>query len=260
MALSESISENFKTIVNAIDTTINGIFSIEDGCTYSSNTKWAQIGRIVRDSEDRQYKLTEVEQNVYIKAVAINHSNNLTGVIQLPSPLLLIGTKMSTNWEWTKKSSDLRTKLPLIWLLETYRYIEFGKGDSRDYEADVRVFFLDETNPKGFTSDDSRKKVVHPVSRLADNFITCVNANTHFKRVIQATKKDYSRFGIETDAGAIKNILDADLSGVELNFTLTAYKGTCKGECDAPKLPSDLIIDGGFADTNYLTNYDGGLA
>jgi hypothetical protein len=87
-----------------------------------------------------------------------------------------------------------------------------------------------------------------------------VNANTRFKRVIQATKKDYSRFGVETDAGMIKNILDADLSGVELNFTLTAYKGTCKGECDAPKLPSDLIIDGGFADTNYLTNYDGGTA
>lgn len=260
MALSESISENFKTIVNAIDTTINGIFSIEDGRTYSNNTKWAQIGRFVRDSEDREFKITEVEQNVWIKAEPIGHAENLTGVIQLPQPLLLIGTKTVTNWEWTKKSSNLRAKLPLIWLLETYRYIEFGKGDSRDYEADVRVFFLDETNPKGFTSDDSRKKVVHPVSRLADNFIACVNANTHFKRVVQATKKDYSKFGIETDAGMIKNILDADLGGVELNFTLTAYKGTCKGACDAPKLPTELIIDGGFADTNYLTNYDGGGA
>ena len=38
----------------------------------------------------------------------------------------------------------------------------------------------------------------------------------------------FSRFGVEQQTGMFQNILDANLSGVELRITLTMYKANCK--------------------------------
>jgi hypothetical protein len=40
--------------------------------------------------------------------------------------------------------------------------------------------------------------------------------------------KTFSRFGVEQENGMFQNILDANLSGVELNLSLTKFKANCK--------------------------------
>jgi hypothetical protein len=126
----------------------------------------------------------------------------------------------------------LTQKTPLIWLLEIIRENKFGRGDVREFETELRVFFLDETDPTQFVTQDNRQQIVEPMENLAESFLDVVRSKRVFKTLVDYQITSFSRFGVETDQGVIQNILDANLSGVELRFTLTKYKETnCKKNC-----------------------------
>ena len=134
---------------------------------------------------------------------------------------------MATNTEWLKATSDVVAKTPIIWLLETIQETRFGRGDSREVEYQLRLFFLDETNVKDFYTEDHRDQVVLPMQELAKEFIRTANRDRRFKTVDQYTMKTFSRFGVERDNGVFQNILDANLSGVEVTMSLVKYKDGC---------------------------------
>ena len=119
-------------------------------------------------------------------------------------------------------------KTPLVWLLESTSEERFGRGDTRLFEADLRIFFLDETNVKDYYSEDHRREVVYPMQRLAEEFVETIERDRSFKTLESYNIRSFSRFGVENESGVFQNILDANLSGVELSITLTKYKENCK--------------------------------
>lgn len=221
-------SEYVKDLVLKIDNTIQGSYDPLTGRTLVCNTKWARIGKVVKDAEDKEYLVTELVTDEYLVATPLIGETNLSGLIYLPELFFITGTKRATNTEWTIADANLSNKLPLVWLLEVISETGFGKMSAVEKEMDLRLFFLDETDPSQYYTADHREQVVKPMQKLMLEFIKVVENERTYKPIENYRFKTFSRFGVENDKGMLQNILDANLSGVSLELTLTRYKLKCK--------------------------------
>lgn len=221
-------SEYVKDLVLKIDNTIQGSYDPLTGRTLVCNTKWARIGKVVKDAEDKEYLITELVTDEYLVATPLIGETNLSGLIYLPELFFITGTKRATNTEWTIADANLSNKLPLVWLLEVISETGFGKMSAVEKEMDLRLFFLDETDPSQYYTADHREQVVKPMQKLMLEFIKVVENERTYKPIENYRFKTFSRFGVENDKGMLQNILDANLSGVSLEVTLSRYKLKCK--------------------------------
>jgi hypothetical protein len=183
---------------------------------------------VVKDAEDKEYLVTELVTDSYLVATPLIGETNLSGTIYLPELFFITGTKRATNTEWTIADANLSNKLPLVWLLEVISETGFGKMSAVEKEMDLRLFFLDETDPSQYYTADHREQVVKPMQKLMLEFIKVVEIERTYKPIENYRFKTFSRFGVENDKGMLQNILDANLSGVSLEVTLSRYKQKCK--------------------------------
>lgn len=139
-------------------------------------------------------------------------------------PFFITGTKLATNAEWTIASNDLNEKLPLIWLLEVIDEVGYGEEHILEREMNVRLFFLDETDPSQYYTKEHREKVVKPMQNLMFEFIETMEQMVEFAPVETYNFRTFSRFGTESEKGILQNILDANLSGVALDIKISRYK------------------------------------
>ena len=229
--MAEDITKEVQGIVDRINTTITGEYNSLTGTTEYCSTEWARIGKVVKDEALNEFIITGKEVNESITAEPLfTPAVPLDGLTFLPLPFYITGTKIATNNEWKKVTNDLTQKTPLIWLLEIIRKQKFGRGDVREFSADLRLFFVDETDPTQFNTEDHRREVVEPMEELAESFLDVIRNDRSYPRSVTDNYQlnTFSRFGVETEQGVIQNILDANLSGVELQFTLVKYKKNCK--------------------------------
>jgi hypothetical protein len=216
-------------LVSSIDNTIDGTFNVSENFTEYCDTKWARKGKTISDSSGNEFLITGIEYDENITSDSLTPPLPvLNGETFLPKPFFISGTKKATNREWTISGSNVTEKTPIVWLLETLRERKFGRESVFDFESEVRLFFLDETNVREFYTEDHRREVVYPMAKLVESFIGTVKKNRKFLTIEDYTIKSFSRFGVEQENGMFQNVLDANLSGVELIITLTKYKDNCK--------------------------------
>jgi hypothetical protein len=218
----QDISQFIKAIVDNMDNTIVGKYDEVEEKTFSCSTKWARAGKEITDEFDTPFVISEVVTDEYIV------SDTADGILSLPKPYFIGGTRTAANREWTISESDLTKKTPIIWLLQDIRYIQYGRESVYDWESEVRIFFLDETDVTNFYTFDHIDNVVYPMSRLATEFIKTINKDRAYKTLETWEIINFTRFGVEEQSGYFQNILDANLSGVELRITLMRYKNNCK--------------------------------
>lgn len=227
--MTDEITQIVGEIVAQIDTTITGVYNPGIDAVNFCKTKWARKGKIITSENDDNFRITGIEYDDYITASSIPAGTTFdTGTYYLPAPFYISGTRLATDREWTLVNSNVMEKTPIVWLLETITEEVYGRGDAREFEATLRLFFLDETNIKDYYTADHRREVVLPMRNLVNSFIEVINNDRRFKTIDSMRIKTFSRFGVETEQGIFQNILDANLSGVELNLTLTKYKQNCK--------------------------------
>jgi hypothetical protein len=224
----EEITALVGELVEQIDNTITGTYNVGTGKTEICQQKWARVGKQITDEAGNIYLITALDEEGITAEQKSGPATPLTGTIFLPPPFYLPGTKIAANNEWKQAKTDLTLKTPFLWLFEIIRVRKFGRGDARAFETDLRLFCLDETNVAQFNTKDHRREVVVPMEGLAEAFLDVVRANREFKTLEDYLIVTFSRFGVETEQGVIQNIIDADFSGVELQFTLTKYKSNCK--------------------------------
>lgn len=224
------ISSHIANVVKNIDTTIIGEVDNNIGKNTFCDTKWARAGKQIVNLETLYtFNIIDVEEDEWIDALPVGAGTFQSGPYQLPAPFYIHGTKKATNREWTISTNDLTQKTPIIWLLGPVRYTAFGRESSKEYEADLRLFFLDETDPTNYYTIDHMEQVVYPMEQLANAFLLSLQNDPNYASIDQHEVIEFSRFGTEQDNGFFQNILDANLSGVELRFTLTRYKNNiCK--------------------------------
>ena len=223
----EDVAVIVENIVNQMDNTINGDFN--NGKTYFCKTKWARVGRTITDQIGNVFTINEVVQDEYIVATSSTFPPvNLDGLCFLTPPFWITGTKIATNREWTIAGDHLENKLPLIWMLEVIGETGYGRESAIERDMELRLFFLDETDPAQYYTPDHRKQVVQPMQQLMNEFIDTVKRLKQFKTVDEYRYKTFSRFGTENENGMLENVLDANLSGTSLEITLSKYKENCK--------------------------------
>jgi hypothetical protein len=218
----EDISQAIEGLVGQLDNTFEGVFNTSLDVIEVCNTKWARAGKMLT-FENGDYLIESISYDQYFVTGLPQ-----TGVFTLAQPYFVSGTRISANREWTIADNNLMDKTPLVWLLHDIRYRKFGRESVFEWEADLRLFFLDETNTAQFYTRDHIQNVVVPMSKLAEEFIKVVNANRSYLTLDQWEVLNFTRFGTEREGGSFSNILDANLSGVELRITLTKYKENCK--------------------------------
>lgn len=215
----EDISQAVEALVGQIDNTLEVVLNETLNRLETCDTKWARVGKLVNGLEP----ITAIEYDQWLTA------DNVTGpTITIAAPYFVPGTQISANREWTIADNNLMQKTPLVWLLHDIRYRKFGRQSVYEWEADLRLFFLDETNMAQYYTRDHIYNVVVPMSKLADEFIKVVNADRGYLTLDEWEVLNFTRFGTEREQGVFSNILDANLSGVELRITLTKYKENCK--------------------------------
>jgi hypothetical protein len=218
----KDISRYVGNLVSSIDNKIIGVYDPVAEVTETCKTKYARPGKYVTDESNNQFLITEVETDEYIK------SGTADGTLSLAVPYYINGTKIAANREWSIADENLFNKTPIVWLLHDLRYFKYGRESVFDWESDIRVFFLDETDILNYYTKDHITNVVEPMTELALLFIEAVNLDRRYLTIDQYEMINFTRFGTEQENGYFQNILDANLSGVELRLKLTRYKENCK--------------------------------
>lgn len=221
-------SELVNDLVSRIDTTLVGSYAPANGKTFVCNTKWARIGKTVKNAENKEFLIEDLQTDEWLIATPLVGNDVLNGTFYLNAPFFLTGTKLATNREWTIADTNLNNKLPLIWLLEVIRERGFGRNSALEKDMDLRLFFLDETDPSQYYTKDHREQVVKPMQKLMLEFLKVIENDRTYQAIEDYNFSTFSRFGVDTEQGITKNILDANLSGVALELNLTRYKTNCK--------------------------------
>jgi hypothetical protein len=229
----EDICDIIEAIVSQIDTSIEGK-NIGPGVAEFCNTKWVRedvYKELVRTTDGETWQITSVTPNEQIEAVYVGTTvpePDFEGVFNLRTPYWITGTRIAANNEYRMAGNNLTEKTPIIWMLELISEVFYGRENPLERTSTLRLFFLDETNSKDYYTKDHRKYVVNPMQRLMDEFIKVIENDSSFQKLDDYTVKTFARFGVETEQGVVENILDVNLSGVSLEFTLERYKTNCK--------------------------------
>ena len=224
--MTDLISQHVGNLVAQIDNSMQVVWNNAEQRGEVCNTKWSRKDKMLIVGIDA-FIIEEVEPNEWIKVSQVPPPI-FEGEALLPVPFYIHGTKKATNREWTLASNNLLNKTPIIWLLGTLNYKQFGRESTLDFESSLRIFFLDETDAANYYTTDHETNVVYPMEQLAMEFIETINRDRNYKTIEDWEIIEFTRFGVEQENGMFQNILDANLSGVELRIKLTKYKENCK--------------------------------
>ena len=233
--MKEDISDILEfQIVDKIDNTVKVVYA-------SAVENNAQTIRLCNAKYLRLFgQLWFLDDSEYFDVITYNEDGSLLvapsneGVeafkgqtLKLEKPYYLRGTARAVNFEWNKLSEIEGFKLPLVWLVNPTPE-KFFTDPPIERNSDLRILLLCYANFADDWTKEHREKNVIPLMNLADEIVKAVNLNQlYFNRVLDYDTKDFAKFGTEDNSGIIKNIIDANLSGVELRISLEVLKQNC---------------------------------
>ena len=220
-------------IINTIDTNIT-VLSTDGVRVNLCSTLWITTGKRVTDEGGNEYTVTGFLNNEWIDVTPYNGAPVFSGsTVIAPSITFLHGSPSSTNSEYLQISKRTREKTPFIWLLESYEYTDQGLESLIEANYDARMFFMDETNVTKWINDEHNTRAIKPMENLVKAFKDVIDNDYSIKRMDSFRSRVRPRFGVEvTNQGSKDKIIDADLSGVEVNMTIELYDlSICNNNC-----------------------------
>jgi hypothetical protein len=212
-------------IIDQIDLNLE-VISTDGVRVYLCKTLHLTLGKIVKDDQNNEYRVTAISNNEWVDLEPIGHANLFSGNILIaPEITYLHGSPSSTNQEYlTLLSSRTLEKTPFIWLLEPYEYEDTSRESAIEAAYRARLFFMDWADAPEWINDQHNNNAIKPMENLAQAFIDVINDDFTFKTLSDYTRKVRPRFGVEvTDQGSDRKIIDEDLSGVELAPLIEVY-------------------------------------
>jgi hypothetical protein len=199
------------------------------------SVKWARVGKTLRTNTSlANFPIVSVDyvNNSMILDFAKDSQGapiSWTGDTgTLNDVYFFIGTPLRTNAEWLSFSNNEMLKTPFIWLVEPTREKKLGISSIIERESDIRLLLLDNNNSANWLTKNVHENRLGALYNLASEIENVANGNVKwFKEIETVDVKNYTRFGTETPQGFEANIIDADLTGVEMRFTLKVIKQAC---------------------------------
>lgn len=220
-----SINSNVKVL--SVDAVANGTQKV-----YLCSNKWLRVGDIITDITNHTFEvLTIANDYIIIKITNVNNKLSKGENVSIKAPKFLFGTHTSANNEYMMYSNDNVNRLPLIWLVEAISIEEYGLMSSLEQKPSLKFYFLDENNPVEYLNEDYRLNVVSPMIALKDELIRVIQENKYFGLIERWKTRTITRFGNENEKGVFENILNDNLSGVELVIDIPIFKPSKKCKC-----------------------------
>ena len=205
------------------------------GVGICKSVKWARESKTVTDATARVYSIISVDYDTN----TIELTNILdafdapiapVGPLTLELPTFFIGTPLRTNNEWRDFSSNEMNKTPFIWMLEPTSEEIQGFKSSIERVSDIHLVVLDSNNSQQWQTGDVHDNRLQAIYNLVEEIRKAIALNVaYFDNSAETVKiKNFTRFGSESAQGFDANIIDADLTGVEMRFTLSVIKQACK--------------------------------
>ena len=216
-------------IVDKMDRNVT-VDSINVNDLSTCGVKWAAVNKIVQDGNGTDFTVEAVNHDTNV--ITLVDATGFTGNMVLQKPHFFVGTPMATNSEWKKFSSSEMDKTPFIWMVEpTPERPDFSTKTSIERESDIRVVFLDANNVKDWITTQTHALKTQSLYNMYTEFVKAIRANLLFNREEQQPGRirNLTKFGNETDRGFDKNIIDANLTGLDVRITLPIEK---RSECN----------------------------
>lgn len=212
-------------IINKMNNVIN-VKSFVGNVLTVCGVKWARDNKTVTDSLGNEFKITDVNHDTLEITLTPVTGPDFSGkTLDLPFPSYFFGTPISTNKEWGNFDADEKKKVPFIWLVEPTSETLNPEDNPIERNSDLVLVFLDSNNIEQWRTEDTHSERLRSLYNMVEEFINAINKNTLFEPLVTKRIKNYTKFGKETvDKGFEKNIIDANLTGIELRLTLLVNK------------------------------------
>lgn len=210
-------------IVNKMDNILSVVTSSTNTVTVCS-AKWVRIGKVLTDSDSNEYTITDV--NYSTNTITLN--TNFIGendFVTIERPYYFHGTPLVTSEEWGAFTNNEENKTPFVWLIEPVVERLEGRESSRLGEFELVCYFVDGRDHVNWTNDNIHEKRSNILYAMANEFVDTIERNPIFPRLANRGQlRNLAKFGRETQQGFVENILDAQLTALELRLTLPIYK------------------------------------
>lgn len=148
----------------------------------------------------------------------------LVGEYLLPTVTFHHGTVKDVNIE-RSKINVVSSKFPFIFLQEIIRDTWGARDSSVDRTSELRMFFMTNANFEDWRTEEHFQNAIYPMRNLLDRYMENIDAKPKLQREGYETI-DLIRWGTYiADKGFEKRIFNDQLSGIQLDISLTALKG-----------------------------------
>ena len=219
---------HIKDIIGGIVTNIDKTLKVErvEGADlittklFVCDLKWVKVGDTVLDNQERQGQITEVGSNYVVFQKEDPFIWDSDVVVMVTEFTYLAGTPLDVNAEWLLTNIVLERKLPLFWFVlpSVERNNKNGQGIAR--EAEIKLYIIEQTDPANYTVNQHYSNVMQYLWDYYNAFFASLVKNRDFANVEYDDTKEFYRFGSESIDGFEANVLDANLSALEVRFTL----------------------------------------
>lgn len=243
--MRRNIEDITQELVEGIDKTIhvrrifNGSFLQTK--LYVCELKWLVIGSIITDGTNTA-TVSEVGEDYIVidKETDYTWTSKTFTIVQ--NMYYMRGTPLAVNAEWQKLSKTVKNKTPFVWLVKPTSEVNYGLKSNLDRESDLRIYFLDKTKIE-YTEQQHTDLVIKPLWAWVLAFFEVIKKDRGFNPIVTYTTRELSRFGTETAQRFESNIITANLSAIEVRFTLSIKK-SAKCLCNNPILTKKVLISG----------------
>jgi len=208
-----------REIIDKLDLSIN-VLSINANTIHVCNLKWAQVGKVLTAEDGQEYTIINID---YV-------NNDITfstpfvssiGFVFLERPKYKYGTPKTTNVEWSPNELGVT---PCIWLVEPLNETFLGNDSSVERESPLRLLLLNSRDAVNWLNKDIHDMRSKQLYSLQDEIIETIEANPIFKKYKDFDSRNLTKLGTESAQGFEKNIIDSDLTALDLRLTLPIYK------------------------------------
>jgi len=235
--MSAPINQILETFINGLDFSQAVISAEFDGTTTNitvDNTYHLRKMMTIAIDDIEDVTVNSVLDNI----VNVTGDYSSASIIVIPTPFYFDGTPTATN-VLLGSISNSADKTPMIYLFQTLLERRIKRpGSSIDYEATVKLFFLDNSLLEWTTSahyDNVIDRMRSVLDFFEEKIFDIGNAVFESDLIEEVDIIDYPNFGQFTkDQGFKNSIFDNNFSGVEMRIKLPVLKNV---ECSIISLP-----------------------
>lgn len=207
--------------INVLSATFeNGFTTFKVCCTYHAR----HCSNIYIDNVK-----VSVDSIVFGDSIKVKGDYSTATKISLEAPTFFHGTVINTGTE-VMKIRDSHDKFPMIYLFEPIVYDYQDEFSPIEFEAELRLFFLDITNFKDWCNEEHYSFAIKPMRTLVDRFVKQLRKDRrNFGDIGNYKVIDHAKIGVDIGStndklGFIKSIFSDFNSGVEVIINIPFKK------------------------------------